>query len=128
MAARWMLMLGAVSGFFTVAFGAFAAHGLKARLPADLLAIFHTGVDYQGLHALALLACGLWALQRPTRALSVAAWSFLLGTLVFSGSLYTLAISGERWLGTITPLGGTAFLAGWASLVVAAWRTQRNDG
>lgn len=121
-----MLTLGAASGFLTVALGAFAAHGLKARLPADLLAIFHTGVDYQGLHALALLACGLWALQRPARSLAIAAWAFLLGTLVFSGSLYLLALTGLRWLGAITPLGGSALLVGWGSLVVAGWQTRNH--
>lgn len=117
---RNLLTLGAASGFLTVAFGAFAAHGLKARLPTELLAIFQTGVHYQGLHALALLACGLWAMQQPSRALNLAGWGFAVGTLVFSGSLYLLAMTGERWLGAITPLGGLAFLFGWCCLVVAA--------
>jgi uncharacterized membrane protein YgdD (TMEM256/DUF423 family) len=119
---RTMLLLGAASGLLTVALGAFGAHGLKHHLGPELLAIYHTGVDYQGLHALALLACGLWALQRPSRSLSVAAWAFALGSLVFSGSLYLLALTGLRWLGAVTPLGGTAFLVGWAALVVTAWR------
>jgi len=122
---RGMLTLGAASGFLTVALGAFGAHGLKGRISADLLTIFHTGVDYQGLHALALLACGLWALQRPTRSLNVAAWAFALGSLVFSGSLYLLALTGERWLGAITPIGGLAFLFGWAALLVAARQVAR---
>jgi len=119
-----MLLLGAVSGLLTVALGAFAAHGLKTHIPAELLAVYHTGVDYQGLHALALLACGLWTLQRPARSLSVAAGAFAVGSLVFSGSLYLLAVTGVRWLGAITPLGGTAFLVGWAALAVTAWRLK----
>lgn len=122
-----MLTLGAASGFLTVAFGAFGAHGLKGRVGTDLLAVFHTGVDYQGLHALALLACGLWALQRPARGVSVAAWAFLLGSLVFSGSLYLMTFTGARWLGAITPIGGTALLVGWASLLVAAFRSTGKD-
>lgn len=124
MNARWMLLLGALSGFSTVALGAFAAHGLKGRLPSDLLAILHTGVDYQGLHALALLGCGLLALQHASRALTVTAWAFVVGSLVFSGSLYALAISGERWLGAVTPFGGLALLIGWAGLGIAAWRVR----
>lgn len=126
MRARAMLIAGAASGFLTVAFGAFGAHGLKGRVGADLLAVFHTGVNYQGLHALALLACGLWALQRPARGVSVAAWAFLIGTIVFSGSLYLMTLTGVRWLGAITPIGGTAFLVGWASLAVAAWRIGKS--
>lgn len=126
MQARSMLLLGAASGFLTVALGAFGAHGLKAHVTPELLAIYHTGVDYQGLHALALLACGLWALQRPGRGLTVAAWAFALGSLVFSGSLYLLALTGLRWLGAITPLGGMAFLTGWAALVVTAWRMPKS--
>lgn len=124
MSPRGMLAFGAASGFLTVALGAFAAHGLKHRLGPDLLAIFHTGVDYQGLHALALLVCGLLALHRPSRALGVAAWAFLLGTLIFSGSLYLLSLSGIRWLGAITPIGGGAFLIGWAALCYAAWQLK----
>jgi len=119
-----MLALGAVSGFLSVALGAFAAHGLKQHLGPGLLAIFHIGVDYQGLHALALLACGLLALQHDSRPLRIAAWSFVIGTLIFSGSLYGLSLSGLRWLGAITPIGGTAFLIGWAALTYAALKLK----
>ncbi len=125
MTPRLMLILGAVAGFLTVAFGAFAAHALKRMLDPASLTIFHTGVDYQGMHALALLACGILALQQDRRALRIAAWSFALGILIFSGSLYALALSGQRWLGAITPLGGTALLIGWASLTQAALGLRR---
>jgi uncharacterized membrane protein YgdD (TMEM256/DUF423 family) len=125
MQARTQLMLAAISGFLTVALGAFGAHGLKGRIDPELLTVFHTGVDYQGLHSLALLGCGLWSLLRPARALGVAAWAFVIGTLLFSGSLYLMAFTGLRWLGAITPFGGIAFLVGWASLAVAAYRLPR---
>ncbi|MBL6750014.1 MAG: DUF423 domain-containing protein [Nevskia sp.] len=122
-AARLLLALGGASGFLAVAFGAFGAHVLRARLGADALAIYRTAVEYHFYHALALLGVGLWALLRPAPALSVAGSCFAAGTLLFSGSLYALALSGERWLGAVTPLGGLLFLAGWASVVLAALRS-----
>jgi uncharacterized membrane protein YgdD (TMEM256/DUF423 family) len=125
MGPRIMLLLGAASGFLTVTLGAFGAHGLKARVDPSLLTVYQTGVDYQGLHSLALLVCGLWALLRPTRPVRVAAWAFLIGICVFSGSLYLMTFTGARWLGAITPFGGTALLAGWAALLVAAWHTPK---
>jgi uncharacterized membrane protein YgdD (TMEM256/DUF423 family) len=119
---RTFLLLGALSGFFTVAFGAFAAHGLKAILSPGLLQTFHTGVDYQGLHSLALLAVGLLLRMQDATALRTAGWAFASGILVFSGSLYLLALTDARWLGAITPFGGAAFLLGWAAL---AWGVAR---
>ncbi|GMV41387.1 MAG: membrane protein [Myxococcales bacterium] len=119
---RHFLVIGAISGFLSVALGAFAAHALKVRLTAHLLAIFETGVRYQLTHALALLAVGILARGSDSRLLQVAGWSFVGGTLVFSGSLYALSTLGERWLGAITPVGGAAFLVGWACLAAAAWR------
>ena len=117
-------VLGALSGFIAVALGAFAAHGLKSCLAPDLLAIFETGVRYQFYHAFALIAVA-WALQLgsqgPARA---AGWCFVAGTVIFSGSLYALALSGLRWLGAITPLGGLAFLAGWLLLAWSFWRLR----
>jgi uncharacterized membrane protein YgdD (TMEM256/DUF423 family) len=114
--------LGALLGFLAVAFGAFGAHALRARLsPADL-EIFETGVRYQMYHALALLAVA-WASTRwPGGLTNLAGWAFLAGVLVFSGSLYVLVLSGQRWLGAVTPLGGLAFLLGWALL---GWRIFR---
>lgn len=112
--------LGAVNGFLAVALGAFAAHGLKGLLGPGLLDVFRTGVDYQAIHALALLAVGILGAQAHDRsgALRVAGWAFLVGIVLFSGSLYLLALTGTRWLGAVTPFGGTAFLVGWAAL---AW-------
>ena len=106
-----------------VALGAFAAHGLRSRLTPDLLANFETGARYQMYHALALLAVA-WAVTHWTRSAfpSYAGWLFVVGTLLFSFSLYLLAVTGARWLGAITPLGGVAFVAGWVCLALAAWR------
>jgi uncharacterized membrane protein YgdD (TMEM256/DUF423 family) len=118
-AARLFLLIGAAYGLLGVAFGAFGAHALRSRLAPELLAVYHTGVEYQFYHAFALLAVGLLMLLRPVPALPVAGWCFALGVLLFSGSLYLLALSGIRWLGAITPLGGLLFLAGWGALIRA---------
>jgi uncharacterized membrane protein YgdD (TMEM256/DUF423 family) len=120
---RLFIALGALSGFISVAAGAFGAHALKQRLPPDLLAVFETGARYEMYHALALVAVGLLATRAPSQALHIAGWLFLVGTLLFSGSLYALALSGVRVLGAVTPLGGLAFLGGWALLAWAALRT-----
>jgi uncharacterized membrane protein YgdD (TMEM256/DUF423 family) len=119
---RFFVGAGAVSGFIAVAAGAFGAHGLKSRLPADLLAVFETGVRYHLAHALALVLVGIIAETRGSLA-GAAGFGFLAGTVLFSGSLYLLALTGVRWLGAITPLGGLAFLAGWALLAAAAFRS-----
>lgn len=119
---RHFLVLGAINGFLAVAFGAFAAHGLKDVLSEGLLDVFQTGVDYQALHALALLLVGLLAQSGPSQGLRLAGWAFATGILLFSGSLYLLALTDARWLGAITPFGGTAFLIGWAAL---AWHARR---
>jgi uncharacterized membrane protein YgdD (TMEM256/DUF423 family) len=119
---RLFFVLGALSAFIAVAAGAFGAHGLKARLAADLLAVFEVAVRYQMYHALGLIACA-WALGKWPGALPTAAgWLFVAGTVVFSGSLYALSLSGVRWLGAITPIGGLALLAGWLCLAAAALR------
>jgi uncharacterized membrane protein YgdD (TMEM256/DUF423 family) len=119
---RLFFGLGAASAFIAVALGAFAAHGLKARLGADLLAAFETGVRYQMFHALALLAVA-WACTRwPGALVSASGWLFVAGTVLFSGSLYALALSGVRGLGMVTPFGGLAFLSGWLCLAWAAIR------
>ena len=123
-AARLFLLFGAGYGLLGVALGAFGAHALRARLAPDLLAVFHTGVEYQFYHAFALLAVGVLLLVKPSPALPVAGWCFALGVLLFSGSLYALALSGTRWLGAITPLGGLLFLAGWGALF---WGVLRGD-
>ena len=115
-------LLGALSGGLAVAAGAFAAHGLRGRLAPDLLAVFETAARYQMYHALALLAVAIQAERRPGRLAVLAGWLFVAGTVLFSGSLYALALSGVAVLGAITPLGGLAFLAGWGCLAAAAWR------
>ena len=119
-AERLFFGLGALSGFIAVALGAFAAHGLKARLSPDLLATFEIGVRYQMFHALALLGVGWAATRWPGGAVTAAGWLFVAGTLLFSGSLYALALSGVRGLGAVAPFGGAAFIAGWTALAWAA--------
>ncbi len=119
---RSFLMLAAFFGFTGVALGAFAAHGLKDRLSAEYLAIFHTGVTYQLVHTLALLGVALLATHIPGRIVTWAGVSFVVGILLFSGSLYLLTLTGISKLGIITPFGGVAFLIGWLCLGLAAWR------
>ena len=119
---RGFLMLAAFFGFTGVALGAFAAHGLKNRLSAEYLAIFHTGVTYQLVHTLALLGVALLATQIPGRLITWAGASFAIGILLFSGSLYLLTMTGVSKLGIVTPFGGLAFLVGWFCLGLAAWR------
>jgi uncharacterized membrane protein YgdD (TMEM256/DUF423 family) len=119
---RLWIVLGAVNAFLSVAAGAFGAHALKARLPADLLITFETGARYHMYHSLGLIAIGLVAQLRPSPLLSAAGWAMVAGIVLFSGSLYALALTGIRILGAITPLGGLGFLAGWALLAAAVWR------
>jgi len=119
---RAWVAIGALSGFVGVAAGAFGAHALKARLAPDLLAVFETGARYQLVHALALLFVGILAGRAPSRAIETAGWCFAAGTVLFSGSLYALALTGIRGLGGVTPVGGLALLAGWAALAWAAIR------
>ncbi|MBC7792736.1 MAG: DUF423 domain-containing protein [Clostridia bacterium] len=116
------IRIAAVFGFLGVALGAFGAHALKQRLTTEMLAIFQTGVLYHFIHALALLAVGiLIAVRGGSQAYDLAGWAFVIGILIFSGSLYALAATGVRVLGAITPLGGIAFLVGWIAL---AWTTR----
>jgi len=107
-------------GFLGVALGAFGAHGLRTRLGPEMLAVFETGVRYQMYHALALLVLGALAPGIAGRLATAAGWSFTAGIVLFSGSLYLLALTDVRILGAITPLGGVAFLIGWACLAYAA--------
>ena len=117
---RVFFALGAVSGFISVAAGAFGAHALRSRLTPEYLGVFETAARYQMYHALALLAVA-WAITRGTGSTAQwAGWLFVIGTVLFSGSLYGLALTGVRWLGAITPLGGVAFLAGWLCLALSA--------
>lgn len=116
---RTFFGLGAVSALVSVAAGAFGAHALRARLTPESLAVFETAARYQMYHALALLAVG-WAVTRwPGSSAVWAGWLFIVGTVLFSGTLYALALTGVRWLGAIAPLGGLALLAGWICLALA---------
>jgi uncharacterized membrane protein YgdD (TMEM256/DUF423 family) len=117
----WFVM-GAIAAGVAVILGAFGAHGLKSRVDPELLVVFETGVRYQMYHALALLAVGLARVHWPTAVISLAGWFFLAGILIFSGSLYLMTATGERWLGAITPIGGLAFILGWVLLAAGAWR------
>ena len=121
---KLFLVLGAASAFAAVAAGAFGAHGLKARLSPEMLAIFETGARYQMYHALALLFVA-WASGRfPGSIVLASGWLFVAGTVLFSGSLYLLSLTETRWLGAITPLGGLAFLGGWLCLIWAALKNS----
>lgn len=118
--ARTFVLMGALAGVVGVALGAFGAHGLRGRLAPDMLAVFETGVRYQLYHALALVALGALAPTLAGRLHTIAGWSFAAGIVIFSGSLYVLALTDIRALGAVTPLGGVAFLVGWACLAIAA--------
>jgi uncharacterized membrane protein YgdD (TMEM256/DUF423 family) len=120
MTGRQALLIGAVLGGSAVLAGAFGAHALRTRIDAADLAVFETAVRYQMYHALALVGISIWLEQAVRPPLEWAARLFGIGTVLFSGSLYALALSGERWLGGVTPFGGVALIAGWAILGVAA--------
>jgi uncharacterized membrane protein YgdD (TMEM256/DUF423 family) len=126
---KLILSIAAAYGFIAVALGAFAAHGLKGTLAPALLAAFQTGAQYQMYHALVLLALGLW-LKQPanpsTPWLKSASGLFIIGTALFSGSLYALALTGNRLFGPITPLGGTGLLLGWLCLLMAALTSPKD--
>jgi len=117
---RTLFLIGALSAAISVAAGAFGAHALRTRLPPDLLAVFETGARYEMYHALGLLAAAWAATRWPGPLVGWAGALLVAGTVLFSGSLYALALSGVRALGAITPFGGVAFLAGWVLLALAA--------
>ncbi|HEY3045677.1 MAG TPA: DUF423 domain-containing protein [Vicinamibacterales bacterium] len=119
--ANAFMLIGSLAGFLGVAAGAFGAHGLRNRLSPDMLAVFETAVRYQMYHAFALLITAVViARVGDARLLSIAGWSFVTGVVLFSGSLYALALTGMSGLGAITPIGGVALLVGWASLAIFA--------
>ena len=125
---RVLLLLAALFGFTGVGLGAFAAHGLQGQLSAEYLAVFHTAVHYQMLHALGLLGLAASWQRLGGRLLTAAGVCFCVGILLFSGSLYALTLSGISALGMITPAGGLTFLAGWFCLGLAAWRLPAHTG
>ncbi|EHC09018.1 DUF423 domain-containing protein [Fischerella thermalis] len=120
------LSLAAIFGGLSVAAGAFASHALRERLSERSLLIFETGARYQMYHALALLAVAILLLriESPPPSLVASGWLFIIGIAIFSGSLYALSLTGVKYLGAITPLGGAAFIAGWCALAFAAWNLK----
>lgn len=112
--------IGAISAAVSVCLGAFAAHGLKTHISEYELAIFNLAAEYQMIHALALIACGMVARYHSTKYLQLTAWFFILGSVLFCGSLYALAL-GIKGVGLITPLGGLCFIAGWLCLSIHTW-------
>jgi uncharacterized membrane protein YgdD (TMEM256/DUF423 family) len=114
--------LGALSALLAVAAGAFGAHALRQRMTPDTLGVFEIGARYQMYHALGLLAAAWAAARWPGGVTTTAGWLFVAGTMIFSGSLYGISLTGHRWLGAVTPLGGLAFILGWAALAWAALR------
>jgi uncharacterized membrane protein YgdD (TMEM256/DUF423 family) len=119
---RVFFLYGTVSALVGVAAGAFGAHGLKGRLDPEMLSVFKVGVQYQMYHAFALIAAAGAHTKWPSRFVRIGGWLFVIGTILFSGSLYLLSVSGVQWIGAVTPLGGLAFLAGWGCIAWAAWR------
>jgi len=121
--AKLFITLASLSGMLAVMLGAFGAHALRGKLDDYAQGVFETAVQYQFYHSLALLAVGVLAISQPqTVMLKSSGWLFFIGILIFSGSLYTLSFTGLRWLGAITPLGGLAFIAGWACLAATGWK------
>lgn len=123
MASRFVT-IASILAAIGVGMGAFGAHVLEPRLSPRMLSIFHTAVQYHLIHALGLFGAGILLMHRPNALVRLAAWLFVAGIVIFSGSLYVLSISGTRWLGAITPLGGLAFIAGWVLLAVGARRRE----
>lgn len=121
---KTFFIIGAVSAGISVALGAFGAHGLRERLTPQLLDTFETGVRYEIYHAFAILVVAFALTRWQSNLIPFAGWAFVIGTILFSGSLYLLALTGIRWLGAITPLGGVAFIAGWILLAVGVWQSR----
>lgn len=117
---KLFMMIAAAYGAISVAAGAFGAHGLKKTLEPHMLEVWQTAAQYQMYHALALLAVAWLISKQPSGAATAAGWAFVVGVLVFSGTLYALALSGVKILGAITPIGGVAFIVGWICLAVGA--------
>jgi uncharacterized membrane protein YgdD (TMEM256/DUF423 family) len=126
---RFALLGSGTLGFLAVALGAFGAHGLKARLApladgAQRLEWWTTAAHYQAIHALALGLVAWLATRSSSASVAVAAYAFIVGVVLFSGSLFVMTLTGLRWLGAVTPLGGLAFLVGWAAVFVTALRLR----
>ena len=123
---KWLLILGSINMFLSVALGAFGAHALKASLQPDMMAVYHTGNQYHFYHATGLLAVALASgFFTNSRLIFWSGVFILAGLILFSGSLYVLSLTGQRWLGMITPFGGMAFLVGWLLLATGVWRGRK---
>ena len=123
--AKLFLVIGGVNAALVVILGAFGAHGLKARISGDMMAVYHTATLYHAIHALGLLAIGLVAAWAPDSGyLKSAGWVMLAGIVLFSGSLYVLSVTGARWVGAITPIGGVAFIIAWILFCVAVLKAS----
>ena len=120
--ARLFLGLGALNALMSVLFGAFGAHALRSRMTPELLAVYHTGTQYQFYHALGLLVIALLLVHIPERGLVWAGWLMCAGIVLFSGSLYLLSLTGVRLWGAVTPVGGVAFIAAWTVLAVTTFQ------
>lgn len=118
---RW-IAIGALLGGIAVGAGAFGAHGLKKLVEPEMLETWRTGVLYHALHSLGLVAFGLY--QARTKCSGLTAWLFLVGTLIFAGTLYALTLGSPKWVGAITPFGGVAMIAGWLAFAISAWRAR----
>ena len=125
--ARTLLLFGAVNGLLYVALSAFAAHGLKNSVSPEQLGWFETAARYQGFHALALLAGGILMQLYVRRSFYISGLMLLLGIIIFSGSLYAMALGAPRWFGAITPIGGVCLIAGWAFMIAGILRAEQNS-
>lgn len=125
---RGLFLFASVTGFLAVALGAFGAHGLKNLVSAEMVSVFKLAVEYQFYHTFALLAVALAWPFIASRLLTWAAGFFIVGMALFSGSLYALVMTGAKWWGHVTPLGGTCLLLGWLLLGAAVWRSRVVDG
>jgi len=122
--AKFYLLLGSINALLVVLIGAFGAHGLKARLTVENMAVFQTGVQYHFYHAVGLILVGLIATQLSSPPyLRWSAWLMIMGIILFSGSLYALSITNIRWLGMITPIGGMAFILAWLMLTIGIMKS-----
>ena len=124
---KTFLILGALSAFLAVSLGAFAAHALKEKLPAEMLSVFEVGVRYHLYHSLALFVVAWIGSQFPGANIPVAGWLFVAGIVLFSGSLYAMSLTGSRWLGMVTPVGGLCFLGGWIWIAYGVWKSTMSS-
>ena len=126
---KWIMVSGAGFAMLSVILGAFAAHGLKTRISEYSIGIFQTGVQYQSIHGIGLILCGFFALHLKSQNTPINIWvnwcaiMFILGIICFSGSLYGLALTGQKWFGPITPIGGLLFIAGWICFIISIARS-----